>query len=88
MCILHYYLCRRLKGGGMEINMKLSELFNGDKTVFSLEVFPPKRDNPIETIYNTLDQLQDVQPDFISVRNSGIYIFVPVSYTHLRAHET
>lgn len=47
--------------------MKLSELFNGDKTVFSLEVFPPKRDNPIETIYNTLDQLQDVQPDFISV---------------------
>ena len=21
MCILHYYLCRRLKGGGMEINM-------------------------------------------------------------------
>ena len=47
--------------------MKLSELFNGDKTVFSLEVFPPKRDNPIETTYNTLDQLQDVQPDFISV---------------------
>lgn len=47
--------------------MKLSELFNGDKTVFSLEVFPPKRDNPIETIYKTLDQLQDVQPDFISV---------------------
>lgn len=32
-----------------------------------MEVFPPKRDNPIETIYNTLDQLQDVQPDFISV---------------------
>ena len=22
MCILHYYLCRRLKGGGMEINME------------------------------------------------------------------
>ena len=47
--------------------MKLAELFNGDKTVFSLEVFPPKRDNPIETIYKTLDELQDVQPDFISV---------------------
>jgi len=47
--------------------MKLAELFNGDRTVFSLEVFPPKRDNPIETIYKTLDQLQDIKPDFISV---------------------
>lgn len=47
--------------------MKLKDLFSGDKTVFSLEVFPPKRDNPIETIYNTLDQLQELKPDFISV---------------------
>ncbi len=47
--------------------MKLAELFNQGKTIFSLEVFPPKRDNPIATIYNTLDQLQDVEPDFISV---------------------
>lgn len=47
--------------------MKLAELFNNRKTVFSFEVFPPKRDNPIETIYNTLDALQDLKPDFISV---------------------
>lgn len=47
--------------------MKLSELFKQDKTVFSLEVFPPKRDNPIETIYKTLDELQELSPDFISV---------------------
>ncbi len=27
MCILHYYLCRRLKGGGMEINMNEQNIF-------------------------------------------------------------
>lgn len=47
--------------------MKLAELFNEEKTVFSFEVFPPKRNNPIETIYQTLDQLQEIKPDFISV---------------------
>lgn len=47
--------------------MKLAELFNEEKTVFSFEVFPPKRNNPIETIYQTLDELQEIKPDFISV---------------------
>ena len=47
--------------------MKLAELFKSRKTVFSFEVFPPKRNNPIETIYQTLDELQDLKPDFISV---------------------
>lgn len=47
--------------------MKLAELFNKNKTVFSFEVFPPKRDNPIETIYATLDEMQVLKPDFISV---------------------
>lgn len=37
------------------------------KTVFSFEVFPPKKDMPIEGIYNTLDDLKDLKPDFISV---------------------
>ena len=47
--------------------MKLSQLFNPEKTVFSFEIFPPKRDNPIQTVYDTLDELQDLKPDFISV---------------------
>lgn len=46
--------------------MKISSLFQ-DRTVFSFEVFPPKRDMPIESIYSTLDALQDIRPDFISV---------------------
>lgn len=47
--------------------MKISEVFKKDKTVFSFEVFPPKKTSPIETIYNTLDELSDLKPDFISV---------------------
>ncbi len=46
--------------------MKIKNLFN-DHTVFSFEIFPPKKTSPIETIYNTLDALGDLHPDFISV---------------------
>ena len=46
--------------------MSIVDLFQ-DKTVFSFEVFPPRRNAPIETIYETLYELQDLSPDFISV---------------------
>ncbi len=46
--------------------MKAIELF-GKKCVLSFEVFPPKPTTPIERIYETLDELKDLQPDFISV---------------------
>ena len=35
--------------------------------IFSLEIFPPKRDAPVGTIYDTLDGLEGLNPDFISV---------------------
>ncbi|MHB0797442.1 methylenetetrahydrofolate reductase [NAD(P)H] [Bifidobacterium animalis subsp. lactis] len=35
--------------------------------MFSLEVFPPKRTSPVGTIYDTLDGLNDMKPDFTSV---------------------
>ena len=47
--------------------MKISSLFDKNSTVFSFEVFPPKKTSPIETIYKTLDELKDLNPDFISV---------------------
>lgn len=47
--------------------MNIAELFKQDKTVFSFEVFPPKKESGIETIYNTLKELKDLNPDFISV---------------------
>ena len=37
------------------------------RTTFSFEVFPPKKDMPVDVIYNTLDKLSDLNPDFISV---------------------
>lgn len=47
--------------------MKIASMFKKGKTVFSLEVFPPKKTSSIDTIYDTLDQLHDLHPDFISV---------------------
>lgn len=47
--------------------MNLKDLFNREKTVFSFEIFPPKREADINTIYTTLDQLHYLKPDFISV---------------------
>jgi len=52
--------------------MKVINKFNDNKVVFSLEVFPPKKfaDN-IETVYETLEQLTDINPDYISVTYSA-----------------
>lgn len=46
--------------------MKTAELFE-HKTVFSLEVFPPKPDTDESVIYDTLNELSGISPDFISV---------------------
>ena len=45
----------------------LNELELSKKTIFSFEVFPPKKDMPIDTIFSTLDELKGLNPDFISV---------------------
>lgn len=47
--------------------MKINELFSKDKTVFSCEIFPPKPNIPIETIYKTIEGLKEIAPDYISV---------------------
>lgn len=47
--------------------MHISDLFKKEKTIFSFEVFPPKKTSSIDTIYNTLSELVDLKPDFISV---------------------
>lgn len=46
--------------------MKIREIFK-QKTVFSFEVFPPKKTSSVDVIYRTLDELHDLKPDFISV---------------------
>lgn len=52
--------------------MKIADKFSHHRVIFSLEVFPPKKfqDN-IETVYDTLDKLTDINPDYISVTYSA-----------------
>ena len=50
--------------------MHIKDFFES-KTVFSFEVFPPKKTSSIDVIYNTLDELRDLKPDFISVTFSA-----------------
>ncbi len=47
--------------------MKIAQMFGQGRTVFSCEVFPPKRTSPVNGIFDTLDGLQQIKPDFISV---------------------
>lgn len=48
--------------------MKITSLFeNKGKTVFSFEVFPPKKTSPIESVYGKLEEICALKPDFISV---------------------
>ena len=47
--------------------MKINTLFGKEKTVFSFEVFPPKKDSPIESVYGKLEEICALKPDFISV---------------------
>lgn len=49
------------------MKMQIASLFEQKRTVFSFEVFPPKKTSSIETIYATLEELHGLHPDFISV---------------------
>jgi len=50
--------------------MKIRDIFD-KKTVFSFEVFPPKRTDSIDVVYKMLDELKGLSPDFISVTYSA-----------------
>lgn len=47
--------------------MKIRDMLKEKRPTVSFEVFPPKRDYPIETIHDTINGLKDLRPDFISV---------------------
>lgn len=62
--------------------MKTNALF-AEKTVFSFEVFPPKRTDTADSIIPTVEKLKALSPDFISVtygaggsENSGITLAI------------
>ena len=45
----------------------IREIYDAKKTVFSCEVFPPKKDKPIEPTMEKLAAFKDIAPDFLSV---------------------
>ncbi len=45
----------------------IKDLFHKNRPVYSLEVFPPKKDTDVSVIYDALDQFKDLHPNFISV---------------------
>jgi len=47
--------------------MKIKDILNQKKFSLSCEVFPPKRDGNLESLYTTIKELGEVKPDFISV---------------------
>lgn len=48
--------------------MSISAIFAGrKKPVLSFEIFPPKPEFPVETVYSTLEELKGLMPAFISV---------------------
>jgi len=47
--------------------MKIIDFFNNKKPVISFEIFPPKPDVPLDTIYDQLYRFEELKPDYISV---------------------
>lgn len=47
--------------------MKIREMLRNDKFTLSFEVFPPKREGNVESLYSTINDLMQCDPHFISV---------------------
>lgn len=47
--------------------MNIADLYKNKKSVFSMEVFPPKKAGSVETVFNTLYGLRGLPIDYISV---------------------
>lgn len=45
----------------------IKDIFTNKRTTLSFEVFPPKKEEEFENVYQTLDQLALLSPDFVSV---------------------
>lgn len=47
--------------------MYIKSLYQQKTPVLSFEIFPPKPEYPLETVFQTIEGLKDLKPDFISV---------------------
>ncbi len=53
------------------LKMRISEIYKNKKTAISFEIFPPKNEPDLNGLYDTIGQLGDLSPDFISVTYSA-----------------
>lgn len=51
--------------------MKICRFYQSKRPVVSFEIFPPKKEDDINTLYPCLDELKSLNPDFISVTYSA-----------------
>jgi methylenetetrahydrofolate reductase (NADPH) len=47
--------------------MRIADRFGRDRPVFSFEFFPPKTDAGFRSLYRTIQELESLSPDFVSV---------------------
>jgi len=47
--------------------MRIAELYEGGRPVFSFEFFPPRTEAGVQQLFRTLDDLRRLEPDFVSV---------------------
>ncbi|HJT23570.1 MAG TPA: methylenetetrahydrofolate reductase, partial [bacterium] len=47
--------------------MKIRDLFQKKPRVLSFELFPPKRDGNLEGLFQTVEELKKLGPDYISI---------------------
>lgn len=48
-------------------NTMIRDIFASKNNLLSFEVFPPKKDDDFKNVFNTIDELSELKPDFISV---------------------
>ena len=47
--------------------MRIDELLANQRPVFSVEFFPPKTEEGVELLFETVEALKPLQPDYVSV---------------------
>ncbi len=47
--------------------MKIREMLDRDSPTFSLEFFPPKSEDGFQQLFNTIENLRNLKPDYVSV---------------------
>ena len=47
--------------------MRIDEILGGAEPVFSIEFFPPKTRERVEELFETVEALKPLNPDFVSV---------------------